>query len=94
MSPGYMSGHEPESLSPYDQQVYHLEKQLDIECKVKQGADQVQTKHWYNCHSATILKPFVYMYLNYFGNILMGNFNTAEGPVRRILPYLLMYFRS
>ena len=36
-----MSGHEPESLSPYDQQVYHLEKQLDIECKVKQGADQV-----------------------------------------------------
>ncbi len=41
LSPGYMSGHEPESLSPYDQQVYHLEKQLDIECKVKQGADQV-----------------------------------------------------
>ena len=38
-----MSGHEPESLSPYDQQVYHLEKQLDIECKVKQGADQVTT---------------------------------------------------
>ena len=41
-----MSGHEPESLSPYDQQVYHLEKQLDIECKVKQGADQVTFRNW------------------------------------------------
>jgi len=48
MSPGYMSGHEPESLSPYDQQVYHLEKQLDIECKVKQGADQVRNKLLFN----------------------------------------------
>ena len=37
-----MAGNEPESLSPFDQQVYHLEKQLDIECKVKQGADQVK----------------------------------------------------
>lgn len=43
-SPGFLTGNEPESLSPFDQQVYHLEKQLDIECKVKQGADQVSIK--------------------------------------------------
>ena len=28
-------------MSPFDQQVLHLEKQLDIECKVKQGADNM-----------------------------------------------------
>jgi len=38
---GFQIGEEPESLSPYDQQVLHLEKQLDIECKVKQGADNM-----------------------------------------------------
>ena len=38
---GYQIGEEPDSLSPYDQQVLHLEKQLDIECKVKQGADNM-----------------------------------------------------
>ena len=38
---GFQIGDEPESLSPYDQQVIHLEKQLDIECKVKQGADNM-----------------------------------------------------
>ena len=32
---------DPESLSPLDQQVLHLEKQLDIESKVKQGADNM-----------------------------------------------------
>ena len=42
LSPGgFQIGEEPESLSPYDQQVLHLEKQLDIECKVKQGADNM-----------------------------------------------------
>lgn len=45
LSPGYLTGHEPESLSPYDQQVYHLEKQLDIESKVKQGADQILAEY-------------------------------------------------
>ena len=38
---GFQIGEEPDSLSPYDQQVLHLEKQLDIECKVKQGADNM-----------------------------------------------------
>ena len=38
---GFQMGEEPDSLSPYDQQVLHLEKQLDIECKVKQGADNM-----------------------------------------------------
>ena len=56
MSPGYMSGHEPESLSPYDQQVYHLEKQLDIECKVKQGADQVWKKCFIDKINSTSLQ--------------------------------------
>ena len=42
ISPGeFQIGEEPDSLSPYDQQVLHLEKQLDIECKVKQGADNM-----------------------------------------------------
>ena len=42
MSPGaFQIGEEPESLSPLEQQVLHLEKQLDIECKVKQGADNM-----------------------------------------------------
>lgn len=34
-------GNEPESMSPFEQQVLHLEKQLDIESKVKQGADNM-----------------------------------------------------
>ena len=38
---GFQIGEDPDSLSPYDQQVLHLEKQLDIECKVKQGADNM-----------------------------------------------------
>ena len=38
---GFQIGEEPDSLSPYDQQVIHLEKQLDIECKVRQGADNM-----------------------------------------------------
>ena len=38
---GFQIGEEPDSLSPYEQQVLHLEKQLDIECKVKQGADNM-----------------------------------------------------
>ena len=31
----------PESLTPYEQQLLHLQKQLDIESKVKQGADNM-----------------------------------------------------
>ena len=38
---GFQLGEEPDSLSPFEQQVLHLEKQLDIECKVKQGADNM-----------------------------------------------------
>ena len=41
LSPGFQRGDEPESLTPYEQQVLHLQKQLDIECKVKQGADNM-----------------------------------------------------
>ena len=42
LSPGgFQIGEEPESLSPLEQQVLHLEKQLDIESKVKQGADNM-----------------------------------------------------
>ena len=42
-SPGgyQLDGEEPDSLSPLEQQVLHLEKQLDIESKVKQGADNM-----------------------------------------------------
>ena len=40
MPPGGLDGGgggaEPESLSPYEQQLMHLERQLDIESKVKQ----------------------------------------------------------
>jgi hypothetical protein len=51
MSPGtYQMGEEPESLSPYDQQVLHLEKQLDIESKVKQGADNMIAEYSSNNH--------------------------------------------
>ncbi len=42
LSPGFQRGdEEPESLSPFEQQLLHLQKQLDIECKVKQGADNM-----------------------------------------------------
>ena len=36
-------GEEPplESLSPYEQQIHHLQKQLEIESKVKQGAENM-----------------------------------------------------
>lgn len=45
-SPAYQRGDdEPESLTPFDQQVMHLQKQLDIECKVKQGADNMIAKY-------------------------------------------------
>ncbi len=44
ISPGTYT-EEPESLSPLDQQVLHLEKQLDIESKVKQGADNMITEY-------------------------------------------------
>jgi len=30
-----------EAMSPYEQQLFHLQRQLDIECKVKQGADNM-----------------------------------------------------
>ena len=39
MSPGL--GDEPESLSAFDQRVLHLQRQLDIESKVKVGADNM-----------------------------------------------------
>jgi hypothetical protein len=38
-------GVEPDSLSPYEQQLIHLERQLDIECKVKQGAENMIAKY-------------------------------------------------
>ena len=38
-------GTEPESLSPYEQQLLHLERQLDIESKVKQGAENMIAKY-------------------------------------------------
>ncbi len=38
---GSGGGHSRDSLSPYEQQLMHLRKQLDIECKVKQGADNM-----------------------------------------------------
>jgi len=44
LSPGYNPGPDLDSMSQFDQQVKHLEKQLDIESKVKQGADQVVFK--------------------------------------------------
>ena len=40
-----IDGTEPESLSPYEQQVLHLERQLDIESKVKQGAENMIAKY-------------------------------------------------
>ena len=36
---------EVDSLSPFEQQMLHLQKQLDIECKVKQGADNMITEY-------------------------------------------------
>lgn len=39
LSPGF--GEEPESLSAFDQRVLHLQRQLDIESKVKTGADNM-----------------------------------------------------
>ncbi len=36
---------EPDSLSPYEQQVLHLERQLDIESKVKQGTENMIAKY-------------------------------------------------
>jgi len=39
ISPGF--GEEPESLSAFDQRVLHLQRQLDIESKVKAGADNM-----------------------------------------------------
>ena len=39
LSPGF--GEEPESLSAFDQRVLHLQRQLDIESKVKIGADNM-----------------------------------------------------
>lgn len=41
LSPGPSAPEEPESLTPHEQQLLHLQKQLDIECKVKQGADNM-----------------------------------------------------
>ena len=38
MPPGLDGGTEPESLSPYEQQLMHLERQLDIESKVNTTA--------------------------------------------------------
>ena len=38
---GLVSDQQEPQLSPYDQQLMHLEKQLDIETKVKHGADQM-----------------------------------------------------
>lgn len=43
--PSALDGTEPESLSPYEQQVMHLERQLDIESKVKQGAENMIAKY-------------------------------------------------
>ena len=40
-----IDGTEPESLSPYEQQLLHLERQLDIESKVKQGAENMIAKY-------------------------------------------------
>ena len=39
LSPGFGEG--PESLSAFDQRVLHLQRQLDIESKVKAGADNM-----------------------------------------------------
>eukprot|EP00095_Tigriopus_kingsejongensis_P010801 maker-scaffold1931_size24754-snap-gene-0.10 protein:Tk10801 transcript:maker-scaffold1931_size24754-snap-gene-0.10-mRNA-1 annotation:"protein kinase n" len=41
---------EPESLTPFEQQVNHLQKQLDIECKVKHGADNMITEYSASTH--------------------------------------------
>lgn len=44
LSPGFQRNDQQEpidSLSRYEQQVFHLQRQLDIECKVKQGADNM-----------------------------------------------------
>ena len=43
--PSALDGTEPESLSPYEQQLLHLERQLDIESKVKQGAENMIAKY-------------------------------------------------
>ncbi len=61
LSPGFGRGDEDlssigrsrDSLSPYEQQLLQLQKQLDIECKVKQGADNMIAEYSSSAHGSS-----------------------------------------